>query len=319
VVKATAEVLAILVIGLVSPCVAGEGRAYLNDSPSRHANEFVKMAVHLAPHSGTCNGVTLDGFQDIARVIDDWSDDPTVGGIDAFLVVFDYDSLTLVEYGLTWPQEWGTGITRICISDPISVGNITFPGNGIAISWIGADCKIPQDRPGGNTPRFLPAAYTWLVPSGSGSIEITPNPYTDVIGVTDCRPDDYRGYEIVTYTYDAQVGRPDCDVSPRSLSFGVVAVGDSADLTFTIANSHYYVISGTVEESCDDFSIVGDPTYYLGPDYQQEFTVRYSPQTPGPKFCEISTGVQCTPVLCTGSDVSNEPATWGGIKAMFGE
>ncbi len=97
-----------------------------------------------------------------------------------------------------------------------------------------------------------------------------------------------------------------CGVSPAGLSFGAVAVGASADLSFTITNTGMATLSGTLAKStggdCGDFSIVsGAGPYALGPGESLTASVRFTPGSCGPKSCAIETGADaCSDVACTG-------------------
>jgi hypothetical protein len=315
--KATAICL-MLALLLTSHLAAGVRSDYGASTDTSRVNGHVKMALHVRQHAKGCSGVTLGGFDDIVWSLPTWSTDPSTGGIDVFLVVFDYDSLSGIEYGLSWPPEWGSASTRSCIPDPVSAGTIIEPGDGMTLLWE-TGCKIPLGWPGGNTAPFLLAACTWLMPTGPGWIRVTENPASMSDGVFDCGSPDYRGYEYVSDCYCAAVGieSPGCNVSPTNLDFGIVAVGDSADRTFTITNTSPHAIYDGVWTSCTDYRIIGDPDYLLGWDEHKEFTVRYSPRAPGSRACEIHTGWRCESVMCTGVDVSTEPTTWGAIKAIY--
>jgi len=313
--KVTTVLLPILVFTLMSQCCAGGGKAYLDEGGSWYANPNVKMALHLIQHTGSCKGVTLNTSTDIVSELGTWSTDPSTGGIDAFLVVFDYDSITGIEYGLSWPGDWGTASTKVCLANPIAIGGITNPGDGISISWAGATCKIPSNKPGGNSAPFLLATSTWVMPTGAGDIWIRYNFATGLLGVKNCRDLSFRSCEYPDSIFSAAVVPPTCDVDPVSLDFGVVGVGAWADRTFTITNIGTGTISGSVSESCAAYSVVGNVAYNLAPGYAKTFTVRFSPQTPGLTTCDISTGLKCHTVACTGSDVAAQPITWGAIKA----
>jgi hypothetical protein len=95
-----------------------------------------------------------------------------------------------------------------------------------------------------------------------------------------------------TYTFEASVenpGAPQCEVSPDSLDFGTVTVGDSLDRTFGISHTGGGTLSGTVSEACDDYSLVGDVTYSLTGGESKTFTVRFQPESAGVKNCTIET------------------------------
>jgi len=100
---------------------------------------------------------------------------------------------------------------------------------------------------------------------------------------------------------------PVCNLDVQSLPFGNVTVGESSDLTFTIKNTGGGTLSGTVAETCDEFSIVGTAGYSLTADESATFTVRFSPASAGSKACTIETGAtECPDVSCGGTGVSNE-------------
>jgi hypothetical protein len=203
--KATAILIVMLMFVLAAQGWAGDSRRYVGDTQATpgQVNKNTKMALHLIQHSGSCKGVTISSRADIVKNLDTWSTDPSTGGIDAFLVVFDYDSITGIEYGLSWPSEWGTASTKICIPSPISVGGIVNPGDGISISWVGATCKIPSNHGGADAP-FLLVASTWVIPSvGGGEIVIKDNPPTGATVVQSCRDGEFRGPESVDSVFDA--------------------------------------------------------------------------------------------------------------------
>jgi hypothetical protein len=90
-------------------------------------------------------------------------------------------------------------------------------------------------------------------------------------------------------------------VDPTSLDFGTVTVGDFLDLTFSISNTGGGTLTGTVSETCDDYSLVGDVSYSLGSGQSKDFTVRFEPLSVGVKNCTIETGSgACVDVSCTG-------------------
>ena len=206
--KAIAIGVSIMFLALAAQVSAGDSPGMFGDSKADGVNSNVKFALHLVTHGvHTCtkNVVSLSSFDQIVRNIDTWGGD----GIDAFMVVFDYDSLSLVEYGLDWPADWGTASTFVCVSGAITVGGISNPGDGIAIAWPVDDsyvgCKIPNGAPGGNTAPFFVSSFSWLAPSASvaGLIELIPDPATNTMGVVECRsPSELRGYQEASFLYD---------------------------------------------------------------------------------------------------------------------
>jgi len=94
-----------------------------------------------------------------------------------------------------------------------------------------------------------------------------------------------------------------CTVSPTSLNFGNVPVGNSSSQTFTITNTSTSLMSGTVFESCGEFN-VSPATYSLLPGMSKTFTVTFSPTSGGSKSCTINTSAPCANVVATGAGQS---------------
>jgi hypothetical protein len=100
---------------------------------------------------------------------------------------------------------------------------------------------------------------------------------------------------------------PSCNVSPTVLDFGTVTSGASSDTTFTIINTGNTRLSGTVSESCPEFSLAGTGVYDLAPTEQATFTVRFSPAGEGSKSCTIHTGLPCADVSASGTGQAPSP------------
>ena len=135
--------------------------------------------------------------------------------------------------------------------------------------------------PGGQrsvTVRFAPAA------AGAHSCNVS-------TGSTYCGDVTLRGTGLAT-----------CGVSPKTFAFGRVSTGGSyRDLTFTITNTGSQTLSGSVSESCADFTILGEFfSYNIAPGASRDFTVRFTPGTTGQKLCTIDTGTFCDPIVASG-------------------
>ncbi|MBU1698879.1 MAG: choice-of-anchor D domain-containing protein, partial [Candidatus Eisenbacteria bacterium] len=99
---------------------------------------------------------------------------------------------------------------------------------------------------------------------------------------------------------------PECQVTPTSLDFGEVYIGEHSDQNFTITNTGGNTLTGTVSESCDHYSIIaGGGPYSLGADDSVEVTVRYEPTSLGIHNCTIETGAVCEAVYCAGEGEYN--------------
>jgi hypothetical protein len=222
--RATAIALLIAVCALATYCWAGSTGSFVPATDTTVVNGHVKMALHLAPHGvHTCteNPVSIGSFGAIVRNLDGFE-----VGVDAFMVVFDYDSLRVVEYGLNWPAEWGSASTFCCVPNNLTIGMIINPCDGISISWYGEPlCRVSNDHAGGNTPPFFVTSYSYLVPTGAGEIVIKDdpdlvNPPMGVIGVSSCGESAIFSY--VSRVYDAGILLPNgpYDGSPRNGACG---------------------------------------------------------------------------------------------------
>ncbi|MFH1843695.1 MAG: choice-of-anchor D domain-containing protein, partial [bacterium] len=93
-----------------------------------------------------------------------------------------------------------------------------------------------------------------------------------------------------------------CVVSPTSLDFGTVNVGDVAFGSFTITNTGDEALSGSVSEDSPQYDITaGGGAYVLDPEESIMVTVRFAPTVRGLHTCIVDTGDDlCTDVFCTG-------------------
>ncbi len=96
---------------------------------------------------------------------------------------------------------------------------------------------------------------------------------------------------------------PDCQVEPPSLDFGGVPIGSIADARFTITNTGGGLLSGSVTEQCEEFTIVsGGGSYALGAGQARQVSVRFAPAVPGAVECSIDLGTtDCGTVTATGT------------------
>lgn len=100
---------------------------------------------------------------------------------------------------------------------------------------------------------------------------------------------------------------PKCVVTPPSLDFGTLSVGDSRDLSFTIENTGGGTLAGTVSADIGcppHFAIVsGGGDYALGAGESRAVTIRYQPASTGSHACTILAGSQCDSVPCAGTAI----------------
>jgi len=97
--------------------------------------------------------------------------------------------------------------------------------------------------------------------------------------------------------------------TPPSLDFGEVTVGTSADAQFVLQNTGPTTMTGSIGESCGEFSIVsGGGPFTLAPGDSIPVTVRFAPNYEGAFECVVATGTACGQVVATGTGVESNPA-----------
>jgi formylglycine-generating enzyme required for sulfatase activity len=103
---------------------------------------------------------------------------------------------------------------------------------------------------------------------------------------------------------------PVCGISPTTLDFGSVTVGQTRDASVTIRNDGAGDLSGTVSLSDPEYSIVyGAGDFSLGAGFVHQVTVRFAPTSTGTKSCVLALGTgRCSGVECTGLGKEPEPA-----------
>ncbi|MFC1799521.1 choice-of-anchor D domain-containing protein [Candidatus Eisenbacteria bacterium] len=104
---------------------------------------------------------------------------------------------------------------------------------------------------------------------------------------------------------------PVCSITPASLDFGYVGVGDSITAAFMIENTGGDLLEGSMSDgTCGAvFGIVGeDGTYMLEPGEAASFEVWFSPVASGPVMCHIShtnTSGSCLDIECSGNGLED--------------
>ena len=99
--------------------------------------------------------------------------------------------------------------------------------------------------------------------------------------------------------------QPAIAVSPRSLSFAPVTVGETSNLAFTLKNVGVGTLTGAAKVSAP-FSIVGGSPYVLGSGQSQVITVQYRPK---------ASGLNVAVVLLTGGDGASITVAGSAIPA----
>lgn len=171
--------------------------------------------------------------------------------------------------------------------------NITNNGTG-TLAWNISDNKnwITTNPVSGNITTESDQITVTVNRSGldpgiyNGEVIISSNGGTGIISINMTVPDN----------------SPICSVSPLSLNFGDIEIGQSKDLNFTITNTGGGTLSGSVGESCTHYSIVSGSGYYsLNHGESRTVTVRFFAPTdnPGQYNCTIETGNSiCSDVNC---------------------
>jgi uncharacterized repeat protein (TIGR01451 family) len=117
-------------------------------------------AIHVLPRDAslTCT----DNFPQIEFCEEIVSTEPACE-VDFFVVFFGLDECQGFEYGLTWPEEWGS-ISFVSCSD-MTVGAITHPGDGISQTW--SECR---------TDNLIFTGYGRVDATGPGRISVIEHP-----------------------------------------------------------------------------------------------------------------------------------------------
>jgi hypothetical protein len=114
-----------------------------------------------------------------------------------------------------------------------------------------------------------------------------------------------------------------CELSPESISFGEVAVGEYVDRSFTITSTGSVPLQVGPTSPCSEFSILsGGGIGQLSPGQSRTVIVRFAPTTLGTRACSIYTGTGCESLPCTGIGVSRcqvTPTTLPFGSVLVGE
>jgi hypothetical protein len=228
------------------------------------------------------------------------------------------------------PAGWVAGGTPICtVSDHQENPKITSDGAGGAIiTWH------EWDRYSAGTSEDIFAQ--WI--DGDGSIhagwwpngksictasdnqndpEITSDGAGRAVIVwRDSRDSLITDFDIYAQRTGAPLG-PVCEVQPTALDFDTVGVRSSKEATFTITNVGVGTLTGSVSAACGEFTISdGGGDYELPQDGWKEVTVRYEPTTVGAHICLVTTGVDCSDVVCTGHGEEAFPGQYFGTEVV---
>ncbi|MBD3336986.1 MAG: choice-of-anchor D domain-containing protein, partial [Candidatus Eisenbacteria bacterium] len=198
----------------------------------------------------------------------------------------------------------GTAGSPDCLVDPVeldfdtvavgdsseAVFTITNAGSGLLAGEVSEDCDA------------------FLIVSGEGAFSLAPGETWEV--TVGYRPQEegehnctiFTGTGCRTVTAGGAARGPECAIDTGELDFGVVAVGDSAEASFTITNAGLGSLTGFVEEDCAEFEILaGAGAFSLTAGETLEVVVQYKPAADGEHECIIFTGTDCDAVTSTGT------------------
>jgi hypothetical protein len=140
------------------------------DSSLAGANPYYQIAVHVRQHDARgCRG-----FPVLRSCVDISTTYPGCGDIDVMPVFFYLIEYTGVEFGMTWPIEWGSMSWIRCAGD-VDDGSIINPGDGTRVVWNA--CQ---------TTWVMAPGFGWVVSSGAGRVCIVEHPATWSLCVYDC-------------------------------------------------------------------------------------------------------------------------------------
>jgi hypothetical protein len=177
-------------------------------------------------------------------------------------------------------------------------------GAGLAIAGAGNSpvnalvFSLEGSVPAGASIDPITGVFSWTPVAGQA-----PGEYTFSVRVTDDGTPPLSDVEEITVRVFEEPPLPICSVDPTALDFGTLEVGDSLMVAFTIRNSGHGLLSGSVADTCDPFTVVaGGGPFELAMGDSVVVEVRFTPVEVGDFACTIELGTAtCTDVACTGS------------------
>lgn len=135
-------------------------------------NSRVKAALHVVPHEDRDCSTGVPVITDCTEISTTYEG---CGGFDVFPVFFDLVEVTSLQYGLTWPSDWGTCVFTPCAGDQVE-GAISAPGDGVTHIWN--ECHETS---------VVVTGFAWFEPvSPPATISLAVDPAAGFIGPTDC-------------------------------------------------------------------------------------------------------------------------------------
>lgn len=211
-------------------------------------------------------------------------------------------------------------VAATATADPrgtVSVGNLDFDEVAVGDSL---DLAVTVRSVGDATltGAILSGCSAFTVVTGGGAYALAPGASLPVVVRFKPTANGHYGCVLTTSSCACSnvqlsgqgIGEPEdpavCDVFPSSIDFGTLAAGAVSSTTFRIKNTGGSVLSGTVAESCADYTIpTGGGAYSLGAGDSVVVTVRFTaPATDGTYPCTVTTGGAFLKGLATCSDVA---------------
>ena len=152
------------------------------------ANANLKVAIHVMAHTPGPRKVPVFGSSDKLT-----SSYAGTGELDFVPVFYDLTGYQRLEFGLTWPAEWGSCQFTTSSGD-IRAGGIIEPGDGMILGW--GSCQRTWS---------LSAGCGRLVATGPGTICPVPNPMSKRLGVVNCASPE-AGFDPAQGTFCATLG-----------------------------------------------------------------------------------------------------------------
>ncbi len=156
-----------------------------------------KVAVHIEEYTERTCGENLPAItrEDIVTTY------PGVGRINAFIVVYDYDEVQGIAFGLAWPEVWRDPMWQDC--GAVRIGAIHRPGDHTNVMF--EECSR-----GG-----APVIVGWLsvTVTAPGAIEVIPSEGEGAVAVVDCNLTSATVSEVMFTADGGAGGAPGTDVS----------------------------------------------------------------------------------------------------------
>jgi uncharacterized repeat protein (TIGR01451 family) len=152
------------------------------------ANANSKLALHVVSHGTSCK--SLPAVADCSELVTTFAG---TGEIDVIPVFYNLNETVVLEFGLAWPEEWGTCQYSTCWGN-VSLGGIVNPGDGVVTTSFSCDSSWS-----------IAHGFGWLGATSPGRISVVANPPTSEITVVDCQPE-YPGSDWPAATFSSAIG-----------------------------------------------------------------------------------------------------------------